>query len=222
MTSGDRWLASLWPLVRKRLPAPPARVIDIGCGSLGGFVPFLRSSGYEAVGVDPEAPNTAHYERTLFENLQLERRFDAAFASTSLHHVLDPRAVIDQLTRTLTSGGTLIVVEWAWEKFHEATARWCFQRLGHEDENWLHRRRDEWAASGQEWQSHIHHWATREGLHRGGALIELLDERFDGQALAHGAHFFPDLADTTEADEQAAIDARQIQATRIDWVGTTR
>ena len=53
------------------------------------------------------------------------------------------------------------------------------------------------------------------------ALIELLDERFDAQALADGAYFFPDLADTTEADEQAAIDARQIQATRIDWVGTT-
>jgi hypothetical protein len=49
MSSGDRWLATLWPLVRTHLPSPPARVLDLGCGPLGGFVPFLLSSGYDAV-----------------------------------------------------------------------------------------------------------------------------------------------------------------------------
>lgn len=42
-------------------------------------------------------------------------------------------------------------------------------------------------------------------------------------AVLHGhLMLFPDLADTTAADEQAAIDAGEIQATRIDWVGTAR
>jgi hypothetical protein len=40
--------------------------------------------------------------------------------------------------------------------------------------------------------------------------------------MEHGPYFFPDLAHTTAADEQAAIDAGEIQATRIDWVGTAR
>jgi hypothetical protein len=37
-----------------------------------------------------------------------------------------------------------------------------------------------------------------------------------------GPYFFGDLADMTEADEQAAIDARQIQATGIRYVGRRR
>jgi hypothetical protein len=57
MTPGERWLATLWPLVRGRLPAPPARVVEIGCGPLGGFVPMLRANGYDAVGIDPRHPS---------------------------------------------------------------------------------------------------------------------------------------------------------------------
>jgi 2-polyprenyl-3-methyl-5-hydroxy-6-metoxy-1,4-benzoquinol methylase len=113
MSSGDRWLATLWPLVRARLPASPARVFDLGCGALGGFVPSLRSSSYDAVGVDPEAPDTADYHRVQFEQVELPQRFDAAIASTSLHHVDEPGGVIDRLASTLSSGGALVVVEWA-------------------------------------------------------------------------------------------------------------
>jgi SAM-dependent methyltransferase len=222
MSSGVRWLATLWPLVRARLPAPPARVLDLGCGPLGGFVPFLRSSGYDAVGVDPEAPDTADYHRVHFEQVELPQRFDAAIASTSLHHVDEPGEVIDRLAGTLRSGGALVVVEWAWEKFDEATARWCFQRLGDDEETWLHRRYDEWAASGEEWQIHVREWASRERLHRGADVLRLLDKRFARRSLEDGPYFFPDLADTTSADEQAAIDAGEIQATRIDWVGSAR
>ena len=40
-----------------------------------------------------------------------------------------------------------------------------------------------------------------------GLLLRLLDERFERQLLTHGPYFFSDLVDTTEADEQAAIDA---------------
>jgi SAM-dependent methyltransferase len=198
-------------------------VVDIGCGPLGGFVPLLQSSGYEASGVDPKAPDTAYYHRTEFEHLELPKRVNAVIASTSLHHVDDPAEVIDAIAKTLTSDGTLVVVEWAWENFDEATAQWCFERLGQDDEpNWLHRLRDDWATSGQVWPNHIASWATHDGLHRGEALLRLLDKRFKRQLLTSGPYFFPDLPDTTDADEQAAIDTEQIRATRIDWVGTPR
>ena len=36
MTPATRWLDTLWPLIRTRLPAAPARVVEVGCGSLGG------------------------------------------------------------------------------------------------------------------------------------------------------------------------------------------
>jgi SAM-dependent methyltransferase len=222
MTPNERWLATLWPLVRAHLPSPPARVIDLGCGSLGGFVPLLHSNGYDAAGVDPRAPDSTDYHRVEFEHLELPERVDAVIASTSLHHVTDPANVIDRLTTTLENDGTLVVVEWAWEKFDEATARWCFQHLGQDEENWLGRLRDEWTSSGRGWQTFIGDWATRDGLHRGEALLQLLDERFERRLLAFGPYFFPDLADTSDADEQTAIAAGLIRATRIDWVGRHR
>ena len=117
----------------------------------------------------------------------------------------------------------MIVVEWAWESFDEQTARWCFTRLGPENEaGWLHHRRDEWLASGLPWPDYLRNWAKRERLHSGEVLTRLLDERLAAELLEHGPYFFPDLAGTTDADEQAAIDAGQIKATRIDWVGSRR
>jgi SAM-dependent methyltransferase len=220
MTPGERWLAATWPLVRTRLPPAPARVVDVGCGPLGGFVPMLRSDGYDAIGIDPEAPDEANYQRIEFERAELPQQVDAVVASTSLHHVVNPAEVIDRITGTLTSGGAVVVVEWAWEKFDEETAQWCFKRLAPEDRtSWLYRRRDEWLASGQEWQTYVREWAEREGLHSGEALIRLLDERLERQLLTRGPYFFPDLLGTTEADEQAAIDAGQIRASRIDYAG---
>jgi SAM-dependent methyltransferase len=221
MTSAERWLPAIWPVVREHLPPLPARVIDIGCGPHGGFVPFLRESGYDAIGVDSEAPATGPYHRVLFEELEVPERFDAAIASTSLHHVTDLALVIDRIADALRKGGVLVVVEWDWEEFDDATARWCFQRLG-EEEGWLHRRRDEWEASGQEWQPYLRDWATSEGLHRAADIVRLLDERFERRFVARGPYAFADLASTTAAEEQAAIDAGEIQATRIDWVGTPR
>ena len=59
MTPSERWLSAAWPFVRSRLPAPPARIVDVGCGPQGGFVPMLRAAGYDAEGVDPRAPRRA-------------------------------------------------------------------------------------------------------------------------------------------------------------------
>jgi SAM-dependent methyltransferase len=213
----------MWPVVRGRLPAPPARVLEIGCGSHGGFVPKLRSSGYDVIGVDPQAPDEGDYRRSEVEHADLAGRFDAVVASTSLHHVADPAEVIAQVVSLLASGGTLVVVEWAWEDFDEPTACWCFARLGPDvDAGWLHRRRDEWVSSRQEWDACLRGWVEKEQLHAAHALIRLLDQHFDRQHLARGPYFFPDLAETSEEDESAAIAAGQIRATRVDYVGRLR
>jgi SAM-dependent methyltransferase len=184
-------------------------------------VPSLRANGYEALGIDPQAPTGADYQRAEFESASLPEQVEAVVASTSLHHVANPADVLDRITNTLTRGGRLVVVEWAWENFDEETASWCFTRLRPEDETgWLHHRRDEWQASGLEWPNYLRDWAQREGLHRGDELVRLLNEGLQCEFLENGPYFFPDLADTTEANEQAAIDAGMIKATRIDWAGS--
>jgi hypothetical protein len=45
VTSDERWLAANWPFVRGSLPAAPARVVEVGCGPLGGFVPMMEAVG---------------------------------------------------------------------------------------------------------------------------------------------------------------------------------
>ena len=53
ITLDDPWLAAVWPFVRDQLAPGSATVLEIGCGTLGGFVPVLLDGGYDAVGVDP-------------------------------------------------------------------------------------------------------------------------------------------------------------------------
>lgn len=154
MTPADHWLVALWPRVKAQLPSAPARVIEIGCGPHGGFVPLLDTSGYDATGIDPKAPEGLHYQRVEFENSELPTQVDTVIACTH-----------------------------------------------------------------QSWDAFRYTWAQREGLHSGETLLRLLDERFTRYSLSSGPYFFPDLADTSEADEQDAIDAGHIRATRIDYIG---
>jgi SAM-dependent methyltransferase len=226
MTADQRWLASVWPFVRAQLPSVPAGVLEIGCGPLGGFVPALLGSGYEAVGVDPEAPEGPAYRRIEFEEYAPPRPLECVVASTSLHHVADLDAVLDRVVAALVPGGTLVVVEWAWERFDQATARWCFDRLpaatSSTEPGWLHRHRDQWVASGRPWEAVVGAWAEAEGLHTGQEIMRGLDARFDRQLREDGPYFFADLDGIREADEQAVIDAGQIQATGIRYVGRRR
>ena len=221
MTTSD-WLGAMWPVVGRHLPPAPARVVEIGCGPAGGFVPFLLESGYEAVGVDPKAPSGSHYAGIEFEGFESAQPFDAAIACTSLHHVRDPGGVLDRLVTMLPSGGRVVVVEWAWERFDEATAKWCFARIDEHGSSWLHRHRDEWVASGREWDQYLRAFASHHGLHSAQELLRALDERLDRQLSEDGPYFFADLSGMTDTEELAAIEAGAIRAVRTDWVGVRR
>jgi SAM-dependent methyltransferase len=147
---------------------------------------------------------------------------EGVVASTSLHHVADLGEVLDRLKALLAPGGVVVVLEWAWERFDEPTARWCFARLvppaPGEEPSWLHHHQERWAASGQPWDHYLRAWATEEGLHRGAAIVRELDARFSRQLHAEGPYYFGDLAATSEAEEQAAVDAGQIRAGGIRYV----
>lgn len=238
MRSYDNWFAETWRFVQPALPPVPASVVEIGCGPLGGFVPRLREAGYDVVGVDPAAPEEPGYERYEFEQYRSPKPVDAIIACTSLHHVHDLDLVLDHVVATLVPGGTAVIIEWAWERFDEPTARWCFSRLpepatdpapashehheDHENEGWLPRQRDAFLASGLSWDAYVTGWATEEGLHRSEEIVAALDARFKRVSYADTPYFFPELDHTTTADEQAAIDAGLIRATGIRYLGVAR
>src|SRR5947207_11955489 len=52
-----------------QLPAAPARVLEVGCGERAGITPRLVDAGYDAVAVDPRAPEGERYRRIRFQEL---------------------------------------------------------------------------------------------------------------------------------------------------------
>jgi SAM-dependent methyltransferase len=222
-TGGDRWLAAAWPLVRPHLPPAPGRVVEIGCGQEGGFVPALVAEGYDAVGIDPDAPDGAAYRRTTFEDATLDGPAEAVVACTSLHHVGDLALVLDKVAASVRPGGTVVVLEWGWDLVDDAVARWCFDRLPPTSEatphSWLRRHRDAWARSGRAWTDYLRGWAATEELHPSTEMLQELDARFTRVLLADMPYFFCDLVDTTASDEQAAIDTGRIRASGLRYVG---
>jgi SAM-dependent methyltransferase len=218
-SADEIWLDTLWTFVSAHLPPAPARVIELGCGRRGGFVPFMAAAGYQPIGVDPEAPEGSHYRQAPFEDVDLGPDFDAVVASVSLHHVADLDEAIGKVASILRPGGRLIVIEWAWEHFDEATARWAFDRLRNE-EGWLHGHRDQWRESGASWATCLHDWAAEEGLHRGTAVRQAIERRFRTDVLVHDAYLFPELDPPDVEVERAAIAAGEIHAVGIRCVAT--
>jgi hypothetical protein len=184
----------------------------------------------QATGVDPKAPCGPVYRQVEFERSDLPGGLGAVVACTSLHHVADVAGVLDQVHAAPVPGGAVVTVEWAQQRFDEATARCCFDRLpepeerqdsdeDHSDHGWLRHRRAEWLESGQPWDACLRSWAQAEGLHSWQEIRDALDARFDCEQAGYGPYFFADLASTSEADEQAAIDRGLIQANCIQYSG---
>jgi len=244
-TADDPWLTSMLPFVRSQLPEPPAHIVEIGCGSLGGFAPALAAAGYDAIGVDPEAPDGPLFRTVTFEEYADDQPADAVVASLSLHHVGDVSEVLDLVAGRLAPAGLVVVLEWASERFDEATAQWCFARLsaktgsgepghghpedhGHPDDPgahehlaWLHHLAEGWRESGQTWDAYFRAWTKEAGLHPGHVVLDALQQRFDTLELREGPYFFTDL-DATRDDEAAAIQAGQIRPACLQFVGRLR
>ncbi|MDG4824081.1 methyltransferase domain-containing protein [Asanoa sp. WMMD1127] len=200
-----RWLDATWPFVRAALPPAPARVVEIGCGPSGGFVPALLSAGHAADGVDPEAPAGAGFHQMEFERFAAPEPVDAVVACTSLHHVADLDVMVDRIAGALRPGGTVVVVEWARERFDERTARWCFDRLPAGGDGWLHRHAARWRESGLAWADYLDGWAAAEGLHRADRIVAALRRRFVVRSLAAAPYFFADLGLDEDDERRAGI-----------------
>ncbi|MEY9940199.1 class I SAM-dependent methyltransferase [Streptacidiphilus sp. MAP5-3] len=236
---GDRErIDALWPFVKEQVPPGPGAVVEIGCGPLGGFVPLLHAKGHHAVGVDPSAPEGPSYRRLRFEDWQPEAGdlpVEAAVACLSLHHVDDIDALLARVAELMQPGGRLVVREWARERFDEATARWCFDRLGPDAPEpaegegegeelqrgwWLRRYRQAWQEEGGDWSAYFNGWADAAGLLTGETLLHALEASpFETELLEFDAYFHLALDGVTAEQEQAAIDAGAIRANGIRYVG---
>lgn len=107
------------------LPAPPARILDCGCGT-GWLSYFLARKGYNVVGQDcnSDAIELAKTHPVFlktggsidfvcgdFESLNYNNEFDAIIFYSSLHHSQDERKAIICAYKALKTGGVFIAIE---------------------------------------------------------------------------------------------------------------
>jgi SAM-dependent methyltransferase len=119
----DHLTPELWAFILRWLPPRPARVLDIGCGD-GTLTRRLIGEGYDATGLDPEAPREEGYLRDTLEEFRSKATFDAAVAVRSLHHLHDPDRALDNLQSLLRPGGRLVAFEFAVERLDDDARRW--------------------------------------------------------------------------------------------------
>jgi len=204
--------------LREHLPPPPARVLEIGCGQ-GELTTALHVDGYEALGIDPLAPQGDLFRRVLLEDLDPgEGPFDAALAVQSLHHMRHLGDNLDRVVALLRPGGRLVVSEFGWNLADDATLDWL----------WNHRRALASAGGGEAPASFAEmreDWeAEHVGLHRFETLRDEIAARFDERAFEAEPFLYRKLRGvaTTEVLEQALIDGGAIRALGFRYAGVAR
>ena len=187
--------------VRATLPAPPARVLEVGAGD-GELAAALAGAGHEVVAIDP-ASETEAVRRVALHELD-EAPFDAAVAVVSLHHIEPLGESFERLGALLRPGGMLVVDEVDFERFDARAARWWLDRSGHPGEP-----ADVIGA--------VHH------MHRLQLLRKELQQWFELGAPVRGPYLYRwDIPDDVRAEEEARIAAGDLPATGARLVGIRR
>jgi SAM-dependent methyltransferase len=120
---------------RGALPAPPARILEIGAGA-GELAAALREGGLDVTAIDPNAENGTDVERVAL--IDADGDYDAAIAVVSLHHVEPLAQSCAHLAELIEPGGVLAIDELDIRRYDErATAWWLHQRsaAGHDDDH---------------------------------------------------------------------------------------
>jgi SAM-dependent methyltransferase len=113
-------------LLLDKLPQPPARIADLGCGT-GTLSVLLGQSGYEVDGVDfsPRMVELARRKALGLVGLRFvqadafdpplpERSYDVVLCRHVLWAMPDPAVALARWKRLLTSTGRLVLVEGQW------------------------------------------------------------------------------------------------------------
>jgi len=166
----------LQAFVRANLPAPPARVLEVGAGD-GELARALGGLGYEVLAIDP-APSGANVRACALHELdEPPGSFEAAVAVVSLHHV-DPLAEsLRRLATVLVDGAPVTIDEFDVGALDARAAQW-----------WLDQRRtlggDEQATAEELVEEH------RQHLHRVERILDALGANFVFGTPVRGAYLY--------------------------------
>jgi SAM-dependent methyltransferase len=230
MGEAASWQRSVEGFVLERIGDPPTRVLEVGCGK-GDLALALYRASHSVTAIDPRAPEGSIFRRVGIEEFSEPGPFDHIVAILSLHHLEDIGGALDKISGLLCAGGTLVVVEFAWDRMDEKTVEWALARLpgasASGKHSWLERCCRGRAHNGADEVGHLHAeahaagWTSEEGLHCSERIREEIGRRFVERSFSWWPYLYPDLDDdTSEADELAAIETGEINATSFCYVGT--
>jgi SAM-dependent methyltransferase len=195
--------------IRARLPALPARVLEVGAGS-GELAEALRANGYDVRAIDPQADSPA-VEPVALDQLDVAAgHFDAAIAVVSLHHVAPLGAALETLAGAVRPGGTLLIDELDVEAFDERAAAWLIERRADHGHEMV---RDP-VELVEELRGHIHTVAA--------IRAELTRVGFELEPATPGAYLYRwdhDHLIGHEADERRRIEAGELPAVGVRFAG---
>jgi SAM-dependent methyltransferase len=158
--------------LKQVLPAPPARVLEAGCGR-GALAAALGELGYEVTGVDRNAGMAAaarargvHVIQA--DVLEVSGEYDVVLFTRALHHADDLDAVLAHAATLLVPGGQIVIEEFAWERVDHPAAHFLYDNRALlvatgllEAENPSGDLHDAWVAG-------------HDVLHRGSAMLDAL------------------------------------------------
>jgi hypothetical protein len=195
--------------VFEQLPPPPCRILEIGCGEVGGLVGVLADAGYDVLGADPRAPEGERFVQVPFQ--ELDGEWDAVVAGRVLHHV---EPLEDSLDRLATLAPLLVADEFAPNRIDAAAQDW------YEGQHRLLR------AAGVEpiGPPSLDEWRGRHrGLHSDDTLLAALRERYDERAFERIPYLHRWLGGpSSEALEQTLVGASAFPAVGYRWSGRVR
>ncbi|MFN8224425.1 MAG: hypothetical protein U0R50_14395 [Gaiellales bacterium] len=196
--------------VLRHLPPPPVRVLEVGCGEVGGATPAMFEAGYDVLAIDPRAPIGPAYRQIVLEQLDDPGPFAAVVAGRVLHHVQPLAPALDRLAALAP---LLIVDEFALNHIDAATQAWYEGRY-----------REIVAAGGEpKAPASIDEWrAGHADLHPYERLRAELDARYEEREVEWRPYFYHWLGAEHEADERDAIAAGAIRPIGVRYVGGRR
>jgi hypothetical protein len=187
-------------------------VLEVGCGAEGGVVPALLAAGYDALGVDPEAPEGERFVRGTFQSFDPGAGgFDAVVAGRVLHHVNPLGAGLDRLAEL---GSLLVVDEFAREL------------IGEREQAWYEERHRQLAAAGAAppGPPSLDEWRERHpDLHGHRVLLDALRARFEERTHEWVPYLHRWLGDAeSEQLEAGLVSAGALRAVGWRWSGRSR
>ncbi len=184
-------------------------MLEIGCGDRGGVVPALVEAGYEALGVDPRAPDGERFVQGDYRDVEGE--FDAVVAGRMLHHVHPLDAGLDKVAALAP---VLVVDEFAWD------------RITPEAQDWYEAQHRLLSAAGVEpvGPARLDEWRLRHSdLHPHAVVLAALRDRYEETTIEWLPYMHRWLGgSSSEALERALVDAGAFPAIGYRWSGVRR